>query len=200
MTERPSAEARGSASTPFVFLVLLGLVWVLVATALESWTGRLLLVVVVGGGGWLAVRGFRWWHEHTRIHAESLRDLLSLTPASFEHAVAQLLRDQGYRSVRATGKAGDHQADVTAVSPDGEAVVVQCKRYAPDNPVGSPAVQSFIGMAHVHHRAPVGMVVTTSRFTGPARELAGQHGIRLIDGNELVRLVVRENRRADAMD
>lgn len=163
----------------------------LVHTAWQSPTGRLVLLLALGGGGWLAVHLWREVRRRRRIHARSLEQLLALSPQRFEHAVAQLLTDEGFRQVRVHGGAGDLQADVTAVAPDGAAVVVQCKRYAPGNKVGSPAVQSFIGMATVHHRAARGMIVTTSSFTQPAAELARRHRIELVDGEALVRRIQR---------
>jgi restriction system protein len=172
-----------------VFVVLT--VGSLVATALQSWSGRFLLLVALGGGSWLTVKAARWTRNRRRIHAETLGQLLALSPARFEQAVAQLLGDEGYRRVQIHGGAGDLQADVTAVAPDGASVVVQCKRYAPGNKVGSPAVQSFIGMATVHHRAARGMLVTTSSFTQPATDLARRHRIELIDGQALVRRLQR---------
>jgi restriction system protein len=61
---------------------------------------------------------------------------------------------------------------------------VQCKRYAPDNLVGSPVIQSFIGMVKIHHKADLGIFVTTSGYTLPAMNLAKEHAdyLRLIDG------------------
>lgn len=171
----------------FALLMVIGLVQV----ALQSWPGRLLLVVIVGGGGWLAIAAFRWLRERQRIHAQTLDQLLALSPSDFEHAVAQLLQDEGYRRVRVHGGAGDLQADVTATAADGSPVVVQCKRYAPGNKVGSPKVQSFIGMSTVHHKAARGMVVTTSSFTRPAVELARRHRIELVDGEALTRRLQR---------
>lgn len=182
---------RGLALAAAVVFAVLFLVS-LVATALQSWSGRLVLLVVFGGGGWLAVKVWRWLRHRQRIHAQTLGQLLELSPARFEHAVAQLLRDEGYRRVQVHGGAGDLQADVTAVAPDGGAVVVQCKRYAPGNKVGSPAVQSFIGMATVHHRAARGMLVTTSSFTQPAIDLARRHRIELVDGHAMVRRIQRQ--------
>ena len=54
-------------------------------------------------------------------------------------------------------------------------MVVQCKRYAPDNLVGSPVIQSFIGMVKIHHKADLGIFVTTSGYTLPAMNLAKEH-------------------------
>lgn len=121
-----------------------------------------------------------------RRRMRTLEGLLELSPTAFEHAVARLLRAERHRRVRVNGGPGDLQADITATTPDGQHLVVQCKRYAPHNPVGSPAVQTFIGMATVHHHADRAAMVTTSTFTRPARDLAARHGIELVDGDTLV--------------
>jgi restriction system protein len=113
---------------------------------------------------------------------------LSLSPSGFEYAVAEMLRCLGYRRVRVMGGAGDLAADIVCAGPAGDRVVVQCKRYAPGHHVGSPAVQAFIGMAFVHHRAARAIFVTTSSFTPAARHLGRGHPIELVDGDRLVEL------------
>jgi restriction system protein len=49
--------------------------------------------------------------------------------------------------------------------------VVECKRQAPDRPVGVGIVRSLYGVAQ-HERATAAMVTTTSYFSRPAREFA----------------------------
>jgi len=106
-----------------------------------------------------------------------------LTPRQFEEAIADMLYLLGYYDVRRVGRSGDQIADVLAKDPeDGGLVVVQCKRHAPGIAVGSKEVQTFIGMAKVHHEADHAIFVTTSHFTEPAWRLAEAHGIELWDG------------------
>ena len=95
--------------------------------------------------------------------------------------MAHLLQDLGYKHVRHVGKSRDLGADLTATTPDGLSAVIQCKRLAPGSKVSSPDMQTFIGMAMVHHRVERGIYVTTAEFTGPAIELAGHHKIELWD-------------------
>lgn len=124
--------------------------------------------------------------EQQRLRdAQSIGNLLALTPREFELTVGSLLRARGYRDVRHTGGAGDLGADLVARTPQGELVVVQCKRYAPGNNIGSPEIQTFIGMVAVHHRAERGIFVTTSSFTSQALALGKQHEIGMVDGQEL---------------
>ena len=121
-------------------------------------------------------------------HLATMDGLLALTPLEFEHEIADLLVSLGFCDVEVTGAAGDLQADIVATDPDGRDTIVQCKRYAPDRAVGSPVLQSFVGMARIHHDCERALFVTTGRFTGPARDLAAAHDLELLDGADLVDL------------
>ncbi len=134
---------------------------------------------------WLRARvGFPY---RERLRVASIGELLMLTPREFEEAIAQSLRDRGYRHVQRCGGPGDLGVDITCVDPNGERLAIQCKRYAPGNLVGSREVQLFIGMIHTEHDVDRGVYVTTSGFTAPAHDLAARHGIRLMDGYDLAR-------------
>ena len=137
----------------------------------------------------VAIRLLWRFVRRRRRRIRRLEDLLALSPAQFEEAIAALFRRMGYRSVERTGKAGDLAADIQCTDKAGRNLVVQCKRYAPGNRVGSRDIQTFIGMATVHHRAEQGIFVTTSAFTEPARDLAEEHSLILYDGEDLGRLL-----------
>jgi restriction system protein len=108
-----------------------------------------------------------------------------LDPDGFEQAVADLCVRDDCRDVEVVGGAGDLGADVTAVTPDGRRVVIQCKRYAEENKVGSQDMQRFGGTCFTVHGADVAVVVTTSDFTAPALDYARQSGILCVNGDEL---------------
>lgn len=141
-------------------------------------------------GGWLA------WRRRRRTRVEHLKDLLALTPRQFEQAIGDLLIDLGYRSLRHTGASGDLAADLICKDPAGHSVAVQCKRYAPGTRVGSPDVQKFIGMIAIHHRTDRGIFVTTASFTEPARSLAAEHAVELLDGERLTALITGARERS----
>jgi restriction endonuclease Mrr len=127
--------------------------------------------------------------EKTRLAMISqLTDLRLLTPTEFEKYTGRLLEALGYYNVQHTGQSGDLCADLIATSPHGEHTVIQCKRYGAGNTIVSKEIQTFIGMIFAHHGAQKGIYVTTSTFTTPARNLAQQHAIQLIDGPMLMRL------------
>lgn len=69
-------------------------------------------------------------------------------------------------------------------------VVIQCKRYNVA-PVSEPEINQFLGAMN-KHQADYGVFITNGRFTNAARTASREGSpITLIDGNELVRLVIR---------
>lgn len=146
--------------------------------------GQILLLVALA----VALLAYYLNRRDREIRRRTLAELLALSPSDFEVAVATLLKDLGYRSVKVTGRTGDLAADIVCHDQQGHKVLVQCKRYSPRRPVGSPEIQLFIGML-VHHQSDRGIYVTTSRFTSAASALARQHGLELIDGARLATLI-----------
>ena len=134
------------------------------------------------------------------LAAELLDRLRGIAPAAFERVIVDLLVRMGFGGSRQDagerlGGTGDGGVD-GIIRQDAlglDAVYVQAKRYAEDNPVGAPAVQGFAG-ALLARGATKGVFVTTSRFTAAAREAVDHyrsHRIVLIDGAELARLMIR---------
>ena len=69
-------------------------------------------------------------------------------------------------------------------------VVIQCKHYNA-NPVSEPEINKFLGAMN-KYQADYGVFITNGRFTSAAKTAAKEGSpITLIDGNELVRLVIR---------
>ncbi|MEY9846452.1 restriction endonuclease [Streptacidiphilus sp. MAP5-3] len=125
-----------------------------------------------------ARRQDRLWREQDAIAAghRTLAEVDQMTGTQFEDLVAALCRRDGCTEVVRVGGAGDNGADVRGLLPDGRTMVVQCKRYAPRNAIPAREIRDLMG-ALQHHRAQVGIFVTTTRFTRPAQDLCRQHGI-----------------------
>ena len=69
-------------------------------------------------------------------------------------------------------------------------VVIECKRYNAA-PVSEPEINQFLGAMN-KYQADYGVFITNGRFTKAARTAAREGSpITLIDGNDLVRLVIR---------
>ena len=125
-------------------------------------------------------------------HAAILDHLVAMDPFVFERHVMSFFEDMGH-PVGVTPKTNDGGFDGYVVHPDGP-IVVQCKRYAPDNPVGGPEVQQLMGVV-TQQRALRAYAVTTSRYTEAAKTAAAScERILLIDGPELVQWHVEQKR------
>lgn len=134
---------------------------------------------------------------HEEVAAELLTRMLAKSSTFFEATVVDLLVAMGYGGA-------EGQARVTSASNDGgidgvidqdtlglSRVYVQAKRYSPDNAVGRPEVQGFVGA--LSGKADGGVFITTGRFSPGARQYAGAVPTRiiLIDGERLTSLMIR---------
>ena len=121
-----------------------------------------------------------------------------LSGIDFEKLIAALLSKIGFVAV-ITKASGDGGVDIEATLDKpiiGGRYLFQCKRFAPDNLIGSPTVREFYGALVADRKAVKGILITTSGFTPQAREFAANLHIELIDGNGLAQLV-REHERPE---
>lgn len=131
------------------------------------------------------------------VATELIRLLHAAPPEFLEKAVLRLLVAMGYGgnddAAVHLGGPGDGGFDgvINQDSLGIGRVYVQAKRYAPDNIVGRPAVQAFVGALH-HAGAAGGVMITTSRFSPDAVNFARSITPRvvLIDGARLGQLMV----------
>lgn len=106
-----------------------------------------------------------------------------LTPTEFEVFCAEQLKQFGWNA-RVTLRSRDQGVDVIGEKA-GVRIVLQCKLYT--GPVGNQAVQEIVA-GKAHERAHFGAVVTNSRYTSPAEQLASTNGILLLHYSDLANL------------
>ena len=106
-----------------------------------------------------------------------------MTPTEFEIFCAEQLRRSGW-DARVTLQSRDQGIDVVAEKA-GLRVVLQCKLYS--GPVGNKAVQE-ITAGKAHAQAHRGAVVTNSRYTSSAEQLASANGVLLLHYSDLANL------------
>ncbi|MEK6579673.1 MAG: restriction endonuclease, partial [Bdellovibrionota bacterium] len=94
-----------------------------------------------------------------------------------------LLRAQGVTSLSGTPQPGDQGADILFTYFETK-IAVQAKRYS--DTVGNKAVQEVYA-AKSFYKCDDAWVITSSRFSTSAENLAAQLKITLIDGKELER-------------
>lgn len=112
---------------------------------------------------------------------------------TFERDVLQLLDHFGLVVEHlAASSEGDLGVDVYATHKNerqGGPWLIHCKAYAPKDKVRPAVLRRLIAAQSRYPSGTRGMVITTSMFTSACRPLAAEHGIRLIDGIELGRLL-----------
>ncbi len=118
--------------------------------------------------------------------------ILALSPTQFEYAMAVVLQMLGMTDLQRVGGRGHLSVNITGRDASGRTVLVQCKRRARTKKIGSPEIEKFIGMAHLHHHADLKLFVTTSEFTEHVRVLASQHGIQLMNGSDIENLARKQ--------
>ncbi len=133
------------------------------------------------------------------LSEDLLAAVQAMTPSQFEQLIVDLLLAMGYGGGDRTmgeriGKSGDGGID-GIINEDAlglDAVYIQAKRYAPENKVGRPALQDFVGSL-TGEGANKGVFVTTSDFSKEARDYLNkvQHRIVLINGDRLARLMIQ---------
>lgn len=138
-----------------------------------------------------------WFDKQASDLTEQLpTKLRSTDPYKFEHMMVQLLNQMGYKGT-------DGQSLVTQKSNDGgidgiinqdplglQTIYVQVKRYAENNVIGSPEIDSFSGALR-RKRADRGVFITISSFTIGAQQAAKQLNIALVDGEMLTNLIIQ---------
>jgi restriction system protein len=144
--------------------------------------------------------------EVTALDAE-LRDRLLSTiveqsPEFFERLVLDVLLAMGYGGSREDaaqhlGRAGDEGID-GRINQDAlglDQILVQAKRYQPDNLVSRQQIQAFIGSL-AGQGVSKGVFITTSSFAGSAQEFV-QRGsptkVILVDGEQLIEIMLKKN-------
>ncbi|WP_113911076.1 restriction endonuclease [Roseovarius dicentrarchi] len=132
------------------------------------------------------------------LSEELITALLQVTPARFEQLILDLLTAMnfgrgtvGSGKLTATGSDGGIDGIINEDALGLDAVYIQAKRYAPDNKVGRPDIQRFVGSL-TGESATKGVFVTTSSFSKEACAYIDrvQQRIVLIDGSKLAQLMI----------
>ncbi|NEQ64298.1 MAG: restriction endonuclease [Symploca sp. SIO2D2] len=103
-----------------------------------------------------------------------------MTGREFEEFLAKIFKRLGYQ-VMLTKASADYGADLL-IQKEGIKAVVQAKRK--QGSVGIDAVQQVVAAIAYYH-ANLGMVITNSKFTENAKNLAASNQIELWDREDL---------------
>lgn len=136
----------------------------------------------------------------SELRADLLAAILGASPAFFERLILDLMIALGYGDKGAEqhlGRSGDGGIDGSVKQdPLGlNAIYLQAKRNASDNPVDVDKVRVFADALNEREDTAKGVFVTTSSFTRPARDRATRSTKRLvlIDGEDLAHLLIEHD-------
>jgi len=118
--------------------------------------------------------------------SDSAATLDDMTWQQFEELVHEAFRIQGYSVRRVGGEGPDGGVDLI-LDRGAERVLVQCKRWRAFK-VGVNVVRELYGVMAAKSAA-AGIVVTSGRFTPDAVAFASGRNVRLIDGQELFKMI-----------
>lgn len=106
--------------------------------------------------------------------------IYGLAPRKFEELVARMFFDHGFDvELTPTTKDGGYDIIATLHNPGTSFIaLIECKRYAPRNPVGIEIVRGLYGVTE-RSGANQGLVVTSSSFTRGALEEKARIGSRM---------------------
>jgi restriction system protein len=123
--------------------------------------------------------------KNEMLKRSGIKEVDKMDGIEFEYYLSYLFQTQGYRT-EVTRAAGDFGADLV-ISGGGKRIVVQAKRYATN--VGIKAVQE-VQASIAHYKASNAWVVTNSDYTEAAYTLAKSNGVRLINRQQLIEMML----------
>lgn len=140
----------------------------------------------------------KFYDEHLEnIYLQLMDSIMGKTPEFFERLIVDLLLKMGYGYDSNSGivVGGSHDQGIDGIINEDKLglslIYLQAKRYAPGSSVGRREIQSFVGAMQNIQK---GVFITTSGYTREAIEYVEhqqQKNLKLIDGEMLVRLMVK---------
>ncbi len=126
-------------------------------------------------------------HQHDSTLSEQLR---AIDWFQFEKLIEAVYRSKNYKVERVDGATPEGGIDLIVENP-ATRFVVQCKQWKSWK-VGVQQIREFLGaLADVGVRK--GVFITLQGYTEEAKELAGKHGIRILDEAAVLKLLEEVN-------
>jgi restriction system protein len=170
---------------------LMGLLVLGIGLAMWQLTNSLVVVALTAGciiGIFVAIIMIINMKRVERLKRSGIKEIDQMDGRQFENYLGHLFRMHGYNA-EVTQSSGDYGADLV-ITKGGRRIVVQAKRYK--NNVGLKAVQEIYAAMN-HYKATEAWVVTNSDYTEQAYTLAKSNGVKLINRNQLIEMILAVN-------
>lgn len=122
------------------------------------------------------------------------RDILyKVEPLEFEHLVADLWREQGWKA-QVTQASNDSGIDVVCQreSPFTQKQLIQVKRYGPETTVSSSEVQQYASLRQQEENVDAVIIITSATYSRQAITIAKKLNVKLIDGGDLYDMILNQ--------
>jgi restriction system protein len=167
---------------------------IVVCVLLYTQTQEIRYLLYIGGGLLLIIIIFfvvRIARRRFYASKRTLDELQALKPSQFEEFIGDLFRRRGY-GIEVVGKSHDGGIDVI-VKKDGYKHYIQCKKFITQT-VRVGDVRDFYGAIVDRLAGGKGYFITTNHFTQEAKDFCKNKPIELIDGHQLVKIVMAVNK------
>lgn len=121
---------------------------------------------------------------------EVLKQLQRMDRFEFEKLVAAMFEKKGHTTT-VTPKSGDKGIDIECEK-EGRVTLIQAKRNSSRNKIGSQEIRNYRTLYEQRDDADRVVVVTTGYFTAPAKELAADLTVEIIDGEDLTEFLISD--------
>ncbi|WP_167879977.1 restriction endonuclease [Halorhabdus rudnickae] len=131
----------------------------------------------------------------TELSAREIQHRLQqIDPYDFEKLVADVWEAEGYDTT-VRQKSGDRGIDVEAIKeqPFQQKVLIQVKRYADSNTIGSEEVRKYATLYQQVSDVDTVVIVTTGDFSTQAKRLARDLDVKTVDGQSLAQMIVQND-------
>ena len=130
---------------------------------------------------------------NTYITRDKVEEIIQYaTPFEFEEIITNMYQRLGYKT-KLTPPRKDNGADVI-LTKKGKKYVVQVKHYKEENKINRQSLQQLQGSAK-HYHAHGMKFITSGFYTSSAKDYSYQHGIEILNYDELVDIMLRSYRR-----
>jgi restriction system protein len=141
------------------------------------------LILFVAG-----ISAFNAWRKGQLLDRQTgIKSLRAISWQEFEELVGEAYRRKGYMVTETGGGGADGGVDLV-LKRGGEKLLVQCKHWKMEK-VGVKVVRELYGVVAAEG-ASGGMVLSSGTFTEEARNFARGKPLELLDGSELLNLIV----------
>lgn len=125
----------------------------------------------------------------TPSYDEVRYNLQQIDPYKFERLVGVIWGLSGYK-IDVKNKSRDRAIDVEAISPnESNKTLIQAKRYSNGKKVDSGEVRKYATLYQQESNVDSVIIVTSSTFTDPAKQLAKDLDVQIINGDEVAKTV-----------